>query len=121
MSHERQTFSMRLRIGKWAGFILGTLAALADQQIVATVVYARCPVRSEVLVFGVSAACAALGLLGALLSWRARQMLPSEESASATLRTDRFIATLSSVFAAFCVLFIVFASTAGGILRCDRF
>jgi hypothetical protein len=120
MSVERQTFSTKLRIGKWLGFILGTMAALADQQITATTIYARCPVRSDLFVISVGAVCAAIGMIGAFISWRTRQELPSEESASASLRTDRFVATLSAVFALFCVLFILFATVAGLILRCER-
>jgi hypothetical protein len=117
---KRQTFSPRLRFTKWAGFYFGTFAALADQQIVSTFVYARCPVQNDALVIGVGAVCAVIGLFGAFLSLRARQSLPKGDLASADVRVDRFIATLSGVFALFCVLFIVFATPAGLILQCER-
>lgn len=120
MLSERQTFSARLRYGKWAGLYMGPLAAFANQQIVATIVYADCPAHSAALVLGVGAACAAIGLLGALVSWRTRQALPSEHTASAALRTDRFIATLSAIFAVICMLLTVFGTPAGWILRCER-
>jgi hypothetical protein len=120
MSSKRQTLSSRLRFGKWAGFYFGTLAALAHQQIVAITVYARCPVNSDVLVLGVGAVCAIIGAFGAVYSWRTREALPREDTASTTLRADRFVATLAAAFAAFCVLFILFATTAGLILRCER-
>lgn len=120
MSSERNTFSARLRFGKWAGFYAGTLAALAHQQIVTMTVFARCPENSEALVLGLGATCSLLALAGAIYSWRTRQALPHEDTASTTLRADRFIATLAAVFAAFCVLFILFATAAGFILRCQR-
>lgn len=120
MSNERQSFSRRLRFGKWAGFYAGTLAALAHQQIVTMTVYTRCPVNSDVLVLGIGAACAVVGAAGAIYSWLTRQALPHEDTASASLRADRFIATLAAIFAAFCVLFVVFATAAGVILRCER-
>jgi hypothetical protein len=120
MGSERQTFSARLRFGKWAGFYLGTFAAVAHQQIVTMTVYARCPVNSDALVLGIGAICAIIGSFGAIYSWRTRQALPHEDTSSTTLRADRFLATLAAAFAAFCVLFIIFAATAGVILRCER-
>ena len=120
MAIKRQSFSARLRFAKWAGFYLGTLAALADQQIISTSVYARCPVQVDVFVLSVSAVCALIGSIGAFISLRARQSLPKDEDASTVMRADRFIATLSGVFALFCVLFIIFATPAGMILRCER-
>jgi hypothetical protein len=121
MSVQRQTSSARLRAGKWAGLALGPLAALADQQIVATTVFARCPENSVALTLGVGFACALVAGLGAALSWRARQATPHAPTTDLTLRTDRFIATLSAVFAMMCLLFILFATPAGLILRCERF
>lgn len=117
---QRQTFSAKLRIGKWLGWPLGALAAIAHHQIVTNTIYARCPVQSDAFVIGMGALWAFVGLIGAILSWRARQALPSEGTADASLRTDRFIATLSSMFAFFCVLFIIFSVPAGMILRCER-
>ena len=121
MSVERQTFSARLRFGKWVGLWLGLLAAFADQQIVANTVYARCPDNSQTFVLGVGGVCAVIALLGAAVSWRTRQALPAESTASHALQTDRFIATLSAVFAAVCLLVIVFGTSAGLVLRCERF
>ena len=117
---KRQTFSARARFGKWAGFFSGTFAALADQQIISTSVFARCPVQSDVFVVSVGALCALIGLVGAAISLGVRQSLPKEATASAAMRADRFIATLSGAFALFCVLFIIFATPAGMILRCER-
>jgi hypothetical protein len=117
---QRQTFSVRARFGKWAGFFFGTLAALADQQIISTSVYARCPEQSAAFVVSIGAVCALIGLIGAAMSFRVRQSLPKEQTASAALRADRFIATLAGAFALFCVLFIIFATPAGMILGCER-
>ena len=117
---KRQTFSTRARFGKWAGFIFGTFSALADQQIISTSVFARCPVQSDVFVVSIGAICALIGLVGAAISLGVRQSLPKGATASTAMRADRFIATLSGAFALFCVLFIIFATPAGMILRCER-
>ena len=117
----RQAFSRRLRWGKWAGAYLGLLAAIADHQIVSNSVFARCPAASAAFTLTVGGVCAAIALLGATLSWRTRQALPETSTADATLRTDRFIATLSALLAFVCLLFILFATAAGLILRCERY
>lgn len=121
MTIERQTFSPRLRFGKWAGLYLGLIAASGDQQIVTNTIFGECPEWSRELVLTVGAVCTALALLGAIVSWRARGALPDDSNASTVLLTDRFIATLSAIFALVCVLVIVFGTTAGLILECERF
>jgi hypothetical protein len=117
---QRQTFSAKLRIGKWLGVALGSTAAIAHHQMVTNTIYARCPVQSETFVIGMGVLWGVVALIGAILSWRTRQALPKEDTADASLRTDRFVATLSMIFAALCVLFILFATPAGLILRCER-
>lgn len=120
MSADRQTFSRRLRFGKWAGAALGLIAAVAFHQIATNVVYARCPAQSAAFVLTLGAIWGPVALGGAILSWRTREALPDASTASAVLRTDRFIATLCAAFAFVCLLFIVFGATAGVILRCER-
>jgi hypothetical protein len=120
MTQKRQTFSIRTRFGKWAGSWLGASAWFADQQIVAATAYAKCPASSYEFVTTVGVVCAAVAILGAWLSWRARQMLPAGETASASFRTDRFIATLSLLLAVIALLAIIFGTAAGLILRCER-
>ncbi len=120
MAIQRQTFSSKLRVGKWLGVPLGAIAAIAHHQIVTNTVYARCPVQSDAFVIGMGVLWACVGLIGAYVSWRTRRALPTQSTADASLRTDRFIATLSSLFAILCVLFVVFATPAGMILRCER-
>lgn len=120
MAVRRQTFSAKLRIGKWLGMVLGAIAALGHHQIVTNTVFARCPVHSEPFVVGMGIFWGLVALIGALGSLRTRQALPKEETADASLRTDRFIATLSMIFAVLCALFILFATPAGLILRCER-
>jgi hypothetical protein len=46
--------------------------------------------------------------------------LPAGEDASASRRTDRFIAAVSLLLACISTLAIVFGTTAGLILRCER-
>jgi hypothetical protein len=121
MALERQTFSMRARWGKWAGLYLGLIAAFGDQQIVTNAVYARCPEQAQGFTLIVGGVCAALALAGAAISWFTRQSLPAISTTSAALRTDRFIATLSAGFAVLALLLVLFGTTAGLILRCERF
>jgi hypothetical protein len=120
MTIERQAVSWRARFGKWAGAWLGTAAWFADQQIVSMTAYADCPAKSPELTVGVGVACAFVALLGGWYSWRARSAIPAGETPSASLRTDRFIATLSLALACIAILAIVFGTTAGLILRCER-
>jgi hypothetical protein len=118
---ERQTHPARARWRKWAGFWLGLTAAFADHQIVSNTVFARCPENSQSLTLTVGAVCAAIALVGAAISWSTRQALPDASTASAVLRTDRFIATLSATIALLSLLVILFGTTAGLVLRCERF
>jgi hypothetical protein len=120
VSAERSAHSLLERFGKWSGAWLGTLAWVADQQIISMTVYANCPARTHALAVGVGAACALLALFGGCQSWRVYRALPAGESASASRRTDRFIAAISMLLAAIGILAIVFGTTAGVILRCER-
>lgn len=121
MSSERRSLPSKRAVGKWVGLFAGVTAWVADQQIVATTVYAGCPARSMLFVLGVGAACLCLAVGGGVISWRVLNALPAAEKASVSARTDRFIATLSVFMATICALAIVFASSAGLILRCERF
>jgi hypothetical protein len=120
MSAEREESSPWKRFGKWSGAWLGTLAWIADQQIVSMMVYANCPPRSHALAVGVGVACALLALTGGLHSWRVWRVLPAGPIVGDHTRTDRFIAALSVLLAAISILAIVFGTTAGVILRCER-
>jgi hypothetical protein len=120
MNLERSTYSPLERFGKWSGSWLGTLAWVADQQIMSMTVYANCPARTLALAVGIGAACAVLAIVGGLHSWRVYRALPTGEGASASHRTDRFIAALSLLLACIAILAIVFGTTAGLILRCER-
>jgi hypothetical protein len=120
MSTERITAPRLTRFAKWSGAWLGTLAWVADQQVVSWTTYASCPPRTHSLAIGVGAACAVVALLGGWHSWRAYRVLPPGEDASATRRTDRFIAALSVLLASISLLAIVFGTTAGVILRCEH-
>jgi hypothetical protein len=120
MTVERSTATPWSRFGKWSGAWLGTFAWIADQQIVAMTVYASCPPRTHALAVGVGAACAVLALLGGWQSLRVYRSLPAGEGASASWRTDRFIAAISILLACISLLAIVFGTTAGVILRCER-
>jgi hypothetical protein len=120
MSVERGTYSPWERFGKWSGSWLGTLAWFADQQIMSMTVYANCPARTHALAVGVGAACALLAIIGGWHSWHVYRSLPAGEGASASRRTDRFIAAISLLLACISMLAIVFGTTAGLILRCER-
>lgn len=120
MSTERQAHSPVQRFGKWSGAWLGIAAWFADQQIMSMTVYANCPPRTHALAVGVGVACAVLALLGGLHSWSVYRALPAGEDTSASRRTDRFIAALSLLLACISLLAIVFGTTAGVILRCER-
>jgi hypothetical protein len=120
VSAERSTHSPLQRFGKWSGAWLGTLAWFADQQIMSMTVYASCPPRTHALALGVGAVCALLALIGGLHSWGVYRSLPAGEDTSAGRRTDRFIAVLSVLLACIAILAIIFGTTAGVILRCER-
>jgi len=120
MSAERQAHSPLHRFGKWSGGWLGIAAWVADQQIVSWTVYASCPPRTHALAIGVGAACALLALVGGLHSWSIYRALPPGDEASASRRTDRFIAAMSVLLACISILAIVFGTTAGVIFKCER-
>ena len=120
MNSERSVTPRLARFGKWSGAWLGTLAWVADQQVVAWTAYANCPPRSHALAVGVGVGCALLALVGGLQSWGVYRELPPGEAASASRRTDRFIAAISILLACISILAILFGTTAGVILRCER-
>jgi len=120
MAVQRQATSRGIRIGKWAGLYAGLLGWFADQQATVMWMYTHCPVRSREWVLIVGSVCALVAVAGGLVSLRARQSLPADPNADTTLRTDRFIATLSVLMACLGLLAIVFGSAAGLILRCER-
>ena len=120
MSSERTTAPRLARFAKWSGAWLGTLAWVVDQQVVSWTAYASCPPRSHALAVGVGVACAVVALLGGWHSASAYRALPAGEGASASRRTDRFIAAMSAMLACISLLAIVFGTTAGVILRCER-
>jgi hypothetical protein len=120
MSAERHQYSRWKRFGKWSGAWLGTLAWLADQQIVSMTAYASCPPRSQALAVGVGVACALIALTGGLHSWSVWRVLPAGPTVGDHSRTDRFIAALSMLLAGISLLAILFGTTAGVILRCER-
>jgi hypothetical protein len=120
MSTERSATPRLARFAKWSGAWLGTLAWVVDQQVVSWVAYASCPPDSRGLAVGVGAACALLALFGGLHSWRVYQTLPAGEAASASHRTDRFVAALSVLLACVSILAIIFGTTAGVIFRCEH-
>jgi hypothetical protein len=120
MSEERHKHSLWYRCGKWSGAWLGTLAWFADQQIVSMTAYTSCPPRSHAFAVGVGLACAVLAVTGGLHSWLIWRALPAGPTVGDHTRTDRFIAALSMLLAAISILAIVFGTTAGVILRCER-
>lgn len=122
MAVQRQTYSWRVRVGKWMGLVLGVLAVLVDQQVASITIYARCPQQhSTAFVVGLGVVCSVVALAGALISAHVRRMLPADESlADPFSRTDRFIATISMVFALTVLLVIVFGTAASLFLGCER-
>jgi hypothetical protein len=120
MAMQRQAASRGIRTGKWAGLYGGLLGWFADQQATVMWVYTHCPVRSRALVLAIGSLCALAVIAGGLISLRVRQSLPANHTADTTLRTDRFIATLSVLMACLGLVAIVFGSAAGLVLRCER-
>jgi hypothetical protein len=120
ISTERRTIPMRTRIGKWSGLWCGAAAAFLDQQVVAQTIYTKCPEGSTQFALTVGMVCALISLFGAVFSAVTYRNLPSSEDGSASARTDRFIAALSILMACFALLFVIFASSAGLFLRCER-
>jgi hypothetical protein len=120
ISTERRTIPMHIRIGKWSGLWCGAVAAFIDQQAVSQTIYTKCPVGTTQFTLIVGASCFFLALFGAIFSTLTYRQLPSSEESSASARTDRFIAGLSILMACFAILFVIFASSAGLFLRCER-
>jgi hypothetical protein len=120
MSSERSATPRLARFGKWSGAWLGTLAWVADQQVVSWTAYASCPPKSHALAVAVGVGCALVALLGGWQSLGVYRELPAGESAGASRRTDRFIAAISILLACIAILAIIFGTTAGVILRCER-
>jgi hypothetical protein len=120
VSAEREVHPRLQRFGKWSGSWLGVSAWFMDQQIMSWTVYANCPPRTHALAVAVGAVCAVLALVGGLHSWSIYRALPPGEDASATRRTDRFIAAMSILLACISILAIIFGTTAGVIFRCEH-
>jgi len=120
MSSERTVAPRLTRFAKWSGAWLGTLAWVIDQQVVSWTAYASCPPRIHALAVRVGVACAVVALLGGWHSFSVYRALPAGDEVSASRRTDRFIAVLSILLACIALLAIVFGTTAGVILRCER-
>jgi hypothetical protein len=120
MSSERTVAPRLTRFAKWSGAWLGTLAWVVDQQVVAWTAYASCPPRIHALAIGVGLACGVVALLGGWHSFHLYRALQAGEEVSAGRRTDRFIAMLSVLLAGISLLAIIFGTTAGVILRCER-
>ena len=120
ISNERRAIPMRTRIGKWSGLWCGAFAAFVDQQVVAQTIYTKCPEGSMQFALTVGVVCALIAAFGAAFSGATYRQLPSSDEGSASARTDRFIAALSILMACFALLFIIFASSAGLFLRCER-
>lgn len=104
-----------MRYRKWAGLWMGALAWFADQQIVATTAYTRCPPHPQPFVVTVGVVCALVALAGGWLSLTARKAALGPDAAP-----DRFIATVSALLACISLLAIVLGTSAGVLLRCER-
>jgi hypothetical protein len=120
MSSERSATPRLDRFGKWSGAWLGTFAWIADQQVVSWTTYASCPPKSHALAVAVGAMCALIAVLGGWQSLSVYRALSPGETASVSRRTDRFIAAISILLACIAILAILFGTTAGVILRCER-
>ncbi len=96
---------------RWAarsGLILAPLAWAANQQFTAELAYAKCSAATTSVVLSTGLLCAAVAIVGLLLSWHARRAA-IKESATA------FTATLGTMAGALALLVIV-AGTAAGFL-----
>ncbi|HEY4368715.1 MAG TPA: hypothetical protein VGN07_15880 [Steroidobacteraceae bacterium] len=111
------TSSPSIGFAKWTGLYCGVGAWFADQQITSMWVYARCPIRSAVLVLATGLICASIAVGGAWISRRARASLAGADNAN---RTDAFIATLSVLMGGVGLFAILLGTAAGLILRCER-
>jgi hypothetical protein len=120
MSSESTVAPRLTRFAKWSGAWLGTLAWVVDQQVVSWTAYASCPPRSHTLAVGVGLVCGVVAILGGWHSLHVYRSHPPGEDAGANRRTDRFIAMLSVLLACISLLAIIFGTTAGVILRCER-
>ncbi len=120
MDANRETLSIRVRYGKWAGLYGGAIGALVHQQLNATWIYARCPADTLTFVLAIAIACALVTVFSGAWSWSVRQSLRRDEAAQATTKTDRFIGSLSAAFAVVALLFIAFSAAAAWFLQCQR-
>jgi hypothetical protein len=77
-------------------------------------------VSVQTLVVALGVTCAVTAAAGGYFSLHALRQLPTASHASHSVKTDRFIATLSLLMACFSVLAIIFGTPAGLILRCER-
>jgi len=120
MEPTRETLSTYVRYGKWAGLWGGVLGIFVHQQFNSTWIYARCPERTLYFVLSFAAACSLLSLATGLWSWSVRRSLRDDRDAHISMKTDRFIATLSAAIALIGIVFIAFASAAAWFLQCQR-
>jgi len=120
MDELREQLSPHVRYGKWAGLCGAVMALIAHQQIASSWVYTRCPPNPPLLVGTTAAICAFIAIATGVWSWSVRQSLRRDADAGLTMKTDRFIASLSAALALVMVLFIIFSSAAVFFLRCER-
>jgi len=120
MEPSRETIPTHVRYGKWAGLWGGVIGIFVHQQVSSTWIYARCPERTLQFVLSFAVACALVSLITGLWSWSVRHSLREDLDAHITVKTDRFIATLSAAIALLGIVFIAFASAAAWFLQCQR-
>jgi hypothetical protein len=120
MDAARETLPAHVRYGKWAGLYGAVLALIAHQQITSSWMQVRCPPSPPALVLTTAIICGFIAIATGVWSWSVRQSLRRDPDAHATMKADRFIASISAAFAVVSVLFIVFSSVAVLFLRCER-
>jgi hypothetical protein len=117
---NRETLSRNVRYGKWAGLWGGVIGFFVHQQFNSTWIYVHCPERTLSFVLGFASACALVSIVTGLWSWNVRQSLRHDAETHITIKTDRFIASMSAAMAVIVVLFIAFSSAAAWFLQCQR-
>lgn len=120
MDAAREKLAANIRYGKWAGLAGAVFALIAHQQITSSWIYTRCPPNPPALVFTIAAISAGVAIVTGMWSWSVRRALRRDPDAHLTMKTDRFIASLSVALTVVILLFIVFSSVAVLFLRCER-
>jgi hypothetical protein len=120
MDADRELAPRRIRYGKWAGFIGGSIAWFAHQQVSSSWIFAHCPERSMRLVLGVGLVCAAVSILTGLWSGALWRSLRNEPAGHPATETDRFISALSFAMAVVALLYVLFSTLAVVFLQCQR-